>query len=55
MSEQGKVAWEKAAACEAHAQATEDGSLKGMFRKLRDSCFGILGFVSAMTLNFPMT
>jgi hypothetical protein len=37
MSDKGKAAWEKAAACEAHAQATEDGKLQGMFRKLRDS------------------
>jgi hypothetical protein len=37
MSEQGKVAWEKAAVCEAHAQATNDGKLQAMFRKLRDS------------------
>jgi hypothetical protein len=37
MSDKGKAAWEKAAACEAHARATEDGKLQGMFRKLRDS------------------
>jgi hypothetical protein len=30
-------AWEKAAACEAHAKATNDGKLQAMFRKLRDS------------------
>jgi hypothetical protein len=30
-------AWAKAAACEAHAQATTDGKLQAMFRKLRDS------------------
>lgn len=37
MSDRGKAAWEKAAACEAHAQATQDGKLQTMFRKLRDS------------------
>jgi hypothetical protein len=37
MSDSSKAAWEKAAECEAHAQATEDGNLQGMFRKLRDS------------------
>jgi hypothetical protein len=30
-------AWEKAAACEAHAERSEDRKLQGMFRKLRDS------------------
>jgi hypothetical protein len=30
-------AWEKAAACEAHANATADGTLKATFRRLRDS------------------
>jgi hypothetical protein len=30
-------AWEKAAACEAHARHTDDGKLQAMFRKLRDS------------------
>jgi hypothetical protein len=30
-------AWEKAAACEAHARHTNDGKLQAMFRKLRDS------------------
>lgn len=30
-------AWGKAAACEAHAQATADGKLQAAFRKLRDS------------------
>jgi hypothetical protein len=33
----GQDALEKAAACEAHAQATKDGKLQVMFRKLRDS------------------
>ena len=37
MRQQGKDAWEKAAACEAHAQASADGKLQSMFRKLRDS------------------
>jgi hypothetical protein len=37
MSERQTVAWEKAAACEAHAQATKDVKLQAMFRKLRDS------------------
>jgi len=37
MSEKGKAAWDKAAACEAHAQATNDGKLQALFRKLRDS------------------
>jgi hypothetical protein len=33
----GEKAWEKAAACEAHARYTNDGKLQAMFRKLRDS------------------
>jgi hypothetical protein len=30
-------AWEKAAACEAHARATDDAVMQAKFRKLRDS------------------
>ena len=30
-------AWEKAAACEAHARATDDKAMQAKFRKLRDS------------------
>jgi len=30
-------AWEKAAACEAHARATDDQAMQAKFRKLRDS------------------
>ena len=30
-------AWEKAAACEAHARATSDQMMQTKFRKLRDS------------------
>ena len=30
-------AWEKAAACEAHARATSDQTMQAKFRKLRDS------------------
>jgi len=30
-------AWEKAAACEAHARATNDVEMQAKFRKLRDS------------------
>ena len=37
MSDKGKAAWDKAAACEAHAQATGDGKLRAAFPKLRDS------------------
>jgi hypothetical protein len=37
MSNPRPDAWDKAAACEAHANATTDGKLKIMFRKLRDS------------------
>jgi hypothetical protein len=37
MKHRGQEAWEKAAACEAHAQGTADGKLQVMFRKLRDS------------------
>ena len=37
MSERRPDAWKKAAACEAHAEATSDGKLKVKFRKLRDS------------------
>jgi hypothetical protein len=33
----GEDAWEKAAACERHAQATTDNKLQTAFRKLRDS------------------
>jgi len=37
MSDERPDAWAKAAACEAHAQATKDWKLQAMFRKLRDS------------------
>jgi hypothetical protein len=37
MSDRGDNAWDKAAACEAHAQGTQDRKLKTMFLKLRDS------------------
>jgi hypothetical protein len=37
MSQKGKAAWDKAAACEAHAQATSDDQVQAMLRKLRDS------------------
>ena len=50
MSDKGKAAWDKAAACEAHARATSDGKLQAMFRKLRDS-----GFASETMRNFPRT
>jgi hypothetical protein len=33
----GREAWEKAAACEALAQRSEDGKLRERFVKLRDS------------------
>jgi len=37
MGQRADHAWEKAAACEAHAQATADSKLKAMFLKLRQS------------------
>lgn len=37
MSDNRPDAWAKAAACEAHAQASTDRKLQAMFRKLRDS------------------
>jgi hypothetical protein len=37
MRDRATNAWEKAAACEAHAQSTSDGKLKAMFLKLRES------------------
>jgi hypothetical protein len=37
MGQRADNAWEKAAACEAHAQATADRKLKAMFLKLRQS------------------
>jgi hypothetical protein len=37
MSDERPDARAKAAACEAHAQATKDGKLQVMFRRLRDS------------------
>jgi len=37
MGERADNAWEKAAACEAHAAATTDSKLKAMFLKLRQS------------------
>jgi hypothetical protein len=37
MGERVDQAWEKAAACERHAQATSDTHLKAMFLKLRQS------------------
>jgi hypothetical protein len=37
MGERADHAWEKAAACEAHAQSTTDSKLRAMFLKLRQS------------------
>jgi hypothetical protein len=37
MGERADHAREKAAACDAHAQATADGKLKAMFLRLRQS------------------
>jgi len=37
MSNRVEEAWDKAAACQARAQATTDGKLKAMFLKLRES------------------
>ncbi len=37
MSNRVDKAWDKAAACHAHAQATTDGKLKAMFLRLRES------------------
>jgi hypothetical protein len=37
MGDRSEKAWEKAAACEAHAQSTSDSKLQAMFRKLRES------------------
>ena len=37
MGQNVRDAWEKAAACEAHAKATDDKKLQVKFRKLRDS------------------
>ena len=37
MGQRADHAWEKAASCEAHAQATTDSKLKAMFLKLRQS------------------
>ena len=37
MSNSAQNAWDKAAACEAHARDTGDQKLSGMFRKLPDS------------------
>jgi hypothetical protein len=37
MAEDTQKAWDKAAACEAHARSVKDDKLKQRFRKLRDS------------------
>jgi hypothetical protein len=37
MGQEADHAWQKAAACEAHAQAATDSKLKAMFLKLRQS------------------
>ena len=37
MGDRANKAWEKAAACAAHAQGTSDSKLKAMFLKLRES------------------
>jgi hypothetical protein len=37
MGERAENAWEKAAACEKHAQRTFDARLKALFLKFRDS------------------
>jgi hypothetical protein len=37
MGHRASNAWEKAAACQAHAQDTSDNKVKAMFLKLRES------------------
>jgi hypothetical protein len=37
MSDRADEAWDKAAACQAHAEAATDSKLKAMFLKLRQS------------------
>jgi hypothetical protein len=37
MGRRADNAWEKAAACQQHAQATSDAGLKALFLKFRDS------------------
>jgi hypothetical protein len=37
MTNKGVDPWRKAADCEAHAQATNNGKMQQAFRKLRDS------------------
>jgi hypothetical protein len=37
MGQEADHAWQKAAACEAHAQAATDSKLRAMFLKLRQS------------------
>jgi hypothetical protein len=37
MAQDTRNAWEKAAACEAHARSLKDDKLQDKFRKLRDS------------------
>jgi hypothetical protein len=37
MGDRANIAWEKAAACDAHASATSDSKVKAMFLKLRQS------------------
>jgi hypothetical protein len=47
-------AWEKAAACEAHARSSKDGKLQDLFRKLRDSWIRIannIQFAGDVTQN----
>jgi len=37
MPANSKTAWEKAAACDAHAKQTSDATLRAKFERLRDS------------------
>ena len=37
MGDRAENAWQKAAACEKHAQRTSDAGLKALFLKFRDS------------------
>jgi hypothetical protein len=49
MGPKSETAWEKAAACDAHAKQTDDESLRTKFERLRDSWIRIANDAEAVS------
>ena len=53
MPANSKTAWEKAAACDAHAKQTSDATLRAKFERLRDSWIRIANDAQAASAREP--